>query len=177
MKRIISLILLFLLPLCAHAEYWDNTAARPVVCCDDRPGCQVLQTVMMGSFAEFDPADSLNVRVLSAALPRLSAVAEDDFDHFVQYFDIEKDALKQFYCIALGNCLRADIIINPLVEDTNEQNARTVLGLFINPMAEDAAAQMQVIRASCTEEDLLLLAEYAGVPVEFVKHLLFNPET
>lgn len=177
MKKIVILIMLtFLFCGCVRAEYWDGAATRPVVCCDDRPGCQALQAVMMGSFASLDPEDSLSVRVFSAALPRLTTVTEDDFDHFVQYFDIGKDALKQFYYIALGNCLWADIIINPLVEDMNEQNARTVLNLFLNPVGEDAATQMQIIHDSCTEEALLILAENAGVPVGFVKHLLLDPE-
>ncbi|MDO4741186.1 MAG: hypothetical protein Q4A66_11000, partial [Eubacteriales bacterium] len=80
MKRILSLLLILLLALSpARAEYWTDLTDRPVVCCEDRPGCHVLQTVMMGSFAQFDPDDSLSVRVFSAALPRLLAVEEDDF--------------------------------------------------------------------------------------------------
>ena len=176
MKKLLMLILLFLLPVCAHAEYWDTTIERPVVCCDDRPGCQVLQAVMMGSFADFDPADSLNVRVLSAALPRLAAVEQDDFMHFTENFDVSIEALREAYYIALGNCFHSDLIVNPLVDDMDEQNARTVLGLFLNPIAEDAGEQMLAIRENCSEETILKLATHAKVPAEFVQNLLLKSE-
>lgn len=167
---------MFLLPICARAEYWDNSAARPVVCCDDRPGCQVLQAVMMGSFADFDSADSLNVRVFSAAMPRLAAVEQDDFMHFTENFDVSIEALREAYYIALGNCFHSDLIVNPLVDDMDEQNARTVLGLFLNPIAEAAGEQMLAIRENCSEETILKLATHAKVPAEFVQHLLLKSE-
>ena len=180
MKRIFLMILLFLIPACAYAEYWDNTIERPVVCCDDRPGCQVLQAVMMGSFADFDPADSLNVRVLSAALPRLAAVETDDFAHFSDYYNVDEAIIRQFYYIALGNCLWADIIISPLVEDMDEQNARTVLYLFLAPAdKKDSVEQREIIRANTTQQTLEVISEKAKVPVGFVEYLLLseNEET
>ena len=168
-------MLLLLIPACAHAEYWDTTVERRVVCCDDRPGCQVLQAVMMGSFADFDSADSLNVRVLSAALPRLAAVEEDDFSHFSDYYDVDEAIIREFYYIALGNCLWADSIISPLVEDTDEQNARTVLYLFLAPADEkNSVEQRKIIRANTTQQTLEVISEKAKVPVGFVEYLMLN---
>lgn len=178
MKRMIALMIaLFLLQGCACAEYWQGNEARSMVCCDNRPGCQVLQAVMMGSFARFDPEDSLNVRVFSAALPRLTAVSREDFAHFTEAFDLQTDRLREVYFIALGNCLRSDILVNPLADDMDEQNARTVLYLFLNPDSEDAQAQMQAIRENCTDEVMQMLAENAQVPVEFVEYLVKTPQT
>lgn len=175
MKKLLMLTLLFLLPVCAHAEYWDHTVVRPVVCCDDRPGCQVLQAVMMGSFTDFDPADSLNVRVLSAALPRLTTVAEDDFAHFSDSYNVDETIIRQFYYIALGNCLWADITISPLAEDADEQNARTVLHLFLAPAEEkDSVEQREIIRANTTQQTLEVISEKAKVPVGFVEYLMLN---
>ena len=58
----------------------------------------------------------------------------------------------------------------------DEQNARTVLGLFLNPIAEDAGEQMLAIRENCSEETILKLATHAKVPAEFVQHLLLKSE-
>lgn len=174
MRRFISLIVLFAF-LCgsACAQYWESTFQRPVACCDDRPGCQVLQTVMMGSFAQFDPEDSLNVRVLSAALPRLAALTKDDFSHFCENFDVDREQLDELYFIALGNCLRSDIIVTPLTGDMDEQNARTVLKLFLVPPAgEYDVVQRKLIQENMTEEALCEIADNAGVPKQFVEYLL-----
>lgn len=177
MKRICLLAALLFLTGFACAEYWDASVPQPAVCCDDRPGCQVLQTVMMGGFADFDPEDSLNVRVLSAALPRLTAVTEDDFSHFSVNFAVDIDTVEELYFIALGNCLRSDMIVTPLCDNMDEQNARTVLGLFLDPSGENAAEQMAAIRGNISEEVIMLLAENAAVPAGFVEYLLGEPET
>lgn len=170
----LSMLLLF---APAQAEYWGDTVGRPIVCCEDRPGCQVLQTVMMGSFAEFSVDDSLSVRVLSAAFPRLKSVTEDDFAHFTEYFDVDPENLKHCYYIALGNCLWADAIVAPDLTDEAAENARKVLLLFLNPDGEEnAAAQMAAIRSNLSEEAISILAENASVPADFVRYLLLPSE-
>lgn len=175
MKICILILLIFSLFLpFAYCEYWDTDEQRMVVCCDDRPGCQVLQTVMMGSFADFDPEDRLNLRVFSAVLPRLTAVTEDDFTHFSKYFSVEKEVIKELYFIALANCLRSDLMVTPLADDMNQQNARTVLSLFLNPTGENAQQQIDAIVLNLTEEDIEVISKYASVPVDFVRYLFFK---
>lgn len=171
-KALISFLISLLLCARAGAEYWDSADPRIPDCCHDRPGCQVLQTVMLGSFARFDPGDSLNVRVLSAALPRLTAVTEDDFAHFSASFGVETDVIKELYFIALANCLRSDIIVTPIADSIEEQNARTVLSLFLNPEKPDAEILMQAISESFTEEDAQTLSRHAGVSPEFIQYLI-----
>lgn len=178
MKRIATLMLvLFMLHGCAYAQYWDTSAHRPVVCCENRPGCQVLQAVMVGSFANFDAEDSLNLRVLSAALPRLTAITDEDFAHFSENFDEDPERVKELYYIALGNCLLSDIIVTPIAEDMDAQNARTVLNLFLAPKGRDAEEQMRTIRENCGPTDMLLLSEHAGVPLGFVEYLMDESDT
>ena len=87
--RRLALLLAALLALpwaaLAEDEYWD-AYDRPVVCCEDRTGCEVLQMVMMGSFAALQPTDSLTVRVMSAALPALCDVTDADFSTSARNF-------------------------------------------------------------------------------------------
>lgn len=178
MKTYLTLILIFICACgSACAEYWDEPNVKLVECCENRPGCHVLQTVMTGSFAQMDAENSLSVRVLSAALPRLAAVTEDDFRHFSEYFGVDIEVITYYYNIALANCLWADMIITPIADDIDEQNARTVLHLFIDPISENANEQMQAIRENCTPQMAQLLADSAHVPVGFVEYLLDLPHT
>ena len=77
----------------AEDEYWD-AYDRPVVCCENRTGCEVLQMVMMGSFAALQPTDSLTVRVMSAALPALCDVTDADFSHFCEEFSVDEGTVR-----------------------------------------------------------------------------------
>ena len=170
---LLLLLMLFIPP--AHAEYWDASEGRLLNCCDDRPGCQVLQTVMLGSFAAFDPADRVDVRIFSAALPRLCDVTEEDFAHFQQSFRVDENTLMLNYYTALGNCLWADIIISPTVHDTDEQNARTVLHLFLSSDGDtNAAAQQEIIRMNATSETIAVIANKARGPWKFVEYVLLG---
>ena len=105
---------LLALPWAAFAgdEYWD-AYDRPVVCCEDRTGCEVLQMVMMGSFAALQPTDSLTVRVMSAALPALCDVTDADFSHFCEEFSVDEGTVRRLYYVAIANCLWADMLISP----------------------------------------------------------------
>lgn len=173
MKRFFAFWLLLTLSFgCAQAEYWDMNETRIVPCEEKSPGCQVLQAVMMGSFAEFDPLDSLNTRVYSAALPRLIAVAPADFEHFSRHFGVDEQAVRGLYYTALCNCFRSDIIVNPIVDTMEEQHARTVLELFLAPADAEAEAQRRAIRENCGAAEAALLAKESGLPVEFIRFLL-----
>ena len=96
--RRLALLLAALLALpwaaLAEDEYWD-AYDRPVVCCEDRTGCEVLQMVMMGSFAALQPTDSLTVRVMSAALPALCDVTDADFSHFCEEFSVDEGTVRR----------------------------------------------------------------------------------
>lgn len=173
MKKITALLMLLGLMLpWAQAEYWDAGNTQSVVFCNQTPGCQVLQAVMLGSFADFDPEDSLNTRVYSAALPRLIAVTKADFGHFSEHFGAEEETVRKLYYIALLNCFRSDVLINPIADTMDEQNARTVISLFMSPSDEATDAEKRAIRANCSETELKLLAENAGLPLEFVRYLI-----
>ena len=114
--RRLALLLAALLALpwaaLAEDEYWD-AYGRPVVCCEDRTGCEVLQMVMMGSFAALQPTDSLTVRVMSAALPALCDVTDADFSHFCEEFSVDEGTVRRLYYVAMANCLWADMLISP----------------------------------------------------------------
>lgn len=161
----------------APAEYWDDVAKRPVVCCDDRAGCQILQMVMMGSFVGFDPDDSLSVRVLSAALPRLCAITQEDIAHFIDEFDVPEEVIRRFHYIALGHGLWADIIASPTLDDARATDARRVLLVFLNPASEkNGLEQMALIRLGITDELIETLAQAAALPVGFVEYLIYDDD-
>ena len=174
MRRAMLILLLVLILTGAAARGGlAEAAADPGVCGDDCQSCQVLQTVALGSFADFDPNDSLSVRVFSAALPRLTAIAPADVNHYLMHFSLDRSVLMEDLYVAMGNCLWADTIITPEPEDEAAGQARRVLMLFLNPSGEEnAAAQISAIRSHASQESLSLIAENAGVPLAFVTHLI-----
>lgn len=178
MKRIYMLALaacMLLSAASAHAEYWAGDVQRTVYCREAHPGCEVLQMVMMGSFAEVDETDRLSIRVMSAALAQLSAVTEEDVAHFHADFDVEEDVLRTNYYIALGNSLLSDILLDPGQEGQEEQ-VRRVLRLFLNPSAEwNAQLQMDVIRRQADQTLIDLMARTVNLPSEFIAYVIGYP--
>lgn len=179
MKRICLLMLaawMLLFAAAAHAEYWADDVQRALHCEQEHPGCEVLQMVMTGSFGRVDEGDKLSIRVMSAALAQLSAVSETDFEHFMSYADVDADVLRENYYIALGNCLLADILLDPGQEGQEEQ-VRRVLRLFLNPSAEwNAQLQMDVIRKQADQELIELMARTVALPPEFIAYVIGEPE-
>ncbi len=178
MKKALILLLALLAALStARAEYWEDITERPFVCCDDRSGCQVLQMVMIGSFDGFDVGDSLSVRVFSAALPRLSAVTEDDIEHFVEEYGVDEAVARRNYNVALGHCLWADILTFPETDDARANEARRVLLIFLDPSSEpNGLEQMAIIRANIDDALVCTLAEAASLPVNFVEYLVYDSD-
>lgn len=168
------LAMLFVLP--AHAEYWTDDAQHTVHCQEGHPGCEVLQMVMMGSFAEIDETDRLSNRVMSAALMQLSAVSQEDTEHFLNVFGVEESVLRENYYTALGNCLLADILLDPGKEGQEEQ-VRRVLRLFLNPEEDwNAQLQMDVIRKQTDQALIELMAKTVNLPAEFISYVIGCPQ-
>lgn len=172
-KRLIALFLLLILPVpAACAEYWDEDWLRPVVCCEDRIGCQVLQMVMMGSFDSIDPDNKLSIRVLSAAYPKLKSVSQDDISHFIEEFDVDEHVLRTDYYIALACCLWADILMGGS-EDPPEEEARQVLLPFLDPSSDRTYGQQTgMIRSISNEEIYAKLAQRTGLKEDFIRYLI-----
>lgn len=167
----LSALLLLSAPALAADGYW-GVSGRPLTCREQRLACSVLQTVMSGCFADFDPANNLDARVFSAALTQLKTVAADDFTHFCDEFGVSAAQLQRRYYIAMGHCLWADIIATPAKDDAAYQT-RTVLYLFLHPEGhENAAEQMAAIRDMLTDELIARLAQSDDLPVDFVDYLL-----
>lgn len=175
MKRLcmISLFALFLLLApCASAQYWDEARSDEARCSEDRAGCQLLRMVMTGSFDCIDPSDSLNLRVLSAALAQLCLVQEADVAHFAQEENADEQVLTTNYYIALANCLWADILVGG-AEDEQTGAVRRVLLLFLNPESEENAwDQMYLIRSKLDDDLIHSMAEAAALPADFVSWLI-----
>ena len=168
-----ALAILFALPACA--EYWTEEAQHTVYCQEGHPGCEVLQMVMMGSFGEFDGSDMLSIRVMSAALAQLSAVSEENMAHFHSYFEVEESVLRENYYRALGNCLLADILLDP-GQAGQEEQVRRILRLFLDPDSQwDAQLQMDVIRKQADPALIELMAKAVGLPQEFIAHVIGYP--
>ena len=172
-KRIIALFLLLsLLTPAACAEYWDEDWLRPVVCCENRLGCQVLQMVMMGSFDSINPDNKLSIRVLSAAYPKLKSVSQDDISHFMEEFDVDEQVLRTDYYIALACCLWADILMGE-AEDPQEEEARQVLLPFLDPAADETnGQQIEMIRAIVNEEIYAEFSQRTGLKEDFLRYLI-----
>lgn len=172
-RRLFAAILaLTLLASCARAEYWSDITERPVVCCDGRTGCQLLQMVMMGTFADLNPHDGLETRVLSAVYPLLLEITEEEFAHFSDEFRVEPEVIRIAYYIALGNCLWADILTAANVEES-AATARRILLLFLDPGNEkDARKQILTIRRALTPELIEQIADNAGLPKDFVEYVM-----
>jgi len=172
-KRLTALFLLLaLLTPAACAEYWDEDWLRPVVCCEDRFGCQVLQMVMMGSFDSIDPDNKLSIRVLSAAYPKLKSVTQDDFEHFMEEFDVDEQVLRTDYYIALACCLWADILMGKCM-DAQEEEARQVLLLFLDPSSDTTAGQQTgMIRSIINDEIYAKIAQRTGLAKDFIRYLI-----
>lgn len=168
-----ALAMLFALP--ARAEYWTAESQHTVYCQEGHPGCEVLQMVMMGSFGGFDAADQLSVRVMSAALAQLSAVSEENMVHFHSYFEVEESVLRENYYRALGNCLLADILLDP-GQAGQEEQVRRILRLFLDPDSQwDAQLQMDVIRKQTDAALIELMAKTVDLPQEFIAYVVGYP--
>ena len=173
----------------AEDEYWD-AYGRPVVCCEDRTGCEVLQMVMMGSFAALQPTDSLTVRVMSAALPALCDVTDADFSHFCEEFSVDEGTVRRLYYVAMANCLWADMLISPdaggaagAARSMEMQNLTVgVLGTgrigkaVIQNLSgfgsqENAEEQMEIIRAGMDETLIERMSAETGLPADFIAYL------
>lgn len=151
------------------AEHWPAT--REIRCGEGRPGCLLLQTVMMGSFEGYEPGDFVGGRVLSAAYPRLCAITEEDIRHFTAEFGEDESAVRERWYVALGNALWADILSERMPEG-GMKPAQRVLLLFLDPGSQpDAADQKAQIRAAMTDEALERIAGAAEAPIEFVRWL------
>ena len=167
-----SVLLVCLLPCCAAAEYWTHDGGHSVSCTEGRPGCRILQMIMMGCFDYVETPDSLDERVLSAVLPLLRAITEEDIAHFCDSFSVEDAMIRAHYHKALANCLLADIHINP-DPGGDETLIRRVLRLFLEPEAEEnAQEQMDSIRAEMTEAVMKHMAQEMGVPESFISVLI-----
>lgn len=168
---------LLVLPWAALAgdEYWE-AGDRPVVCCENRAGCEVLQMVMMGSFAALRPTDNLTVRVMSAALPALCDVTDADFSHFCEEFSVDEGTARRLYYVAIANCLWADIRLSPDVGGAAGA-ARQVLLLFLDPDSEEnAEEQMKIIRAGMDEELIARMSTETGLPTDFIAYLTLGDD-
>lgn len=165
---------LALLLLCAPGRGEDWTAEREIHCREHRPGCRLLQMVMMGSFDAALPEDAVTQRVLASAYPRLAAVEEGDIRHFCGEFGEDGDAVRRRYYGALASCLRADIAADALPEAQLDP-ARRVLLLFLDPSddPEDAALRAQ-IRAEMTDPALERIARAIDAPEAFVRWCVYE---
>ena len=133
----------------------------------------VLQMVMMGSFAELDTGDNLQKRVMAAALMPLKQISDGDIRHFCEEFGEDEAQVRELYFLAVGNCLWADILLNPAEGD--EKAARTVMLLFIDPESMlDADGQMEQIRSALDDEVIATIAGAGDVPEDFVRYLLLG---
>ena len=170
--RLLILALVLCLPALSLAEYWPHDVSHAVSCKDNRSGCRILQMVMMGCFDYAETPDSLDERVLSAVLPQLKAIAEEDFQHFCAEFSVEEAVIRRHYNAAMANCLLSDIHLNP--DPGGEATlVRRVLHLFLDPSIEpDADMQIKQIRSEMTDALLKRMAEELEIPQSFVVHLL-----
>ena len=172
--RLSALLTLLILLCAAHGlgEYWPHDSSHAAECRANRPGCRILQMVMMGCFDYAEAPDSLDERVLSAVLPQLCAIEEEEFGHFCDEFGVEEAPLRTNYYIALANCLLSDIRINP-DPGGNATLVRRVLLLFLDPDSEtDAQAQKDAIRSEMTDDVLMQMANELSLPQDFVSYLL-----
>ena len=151
------------------AEKWDS--ARTISCPDNRPGCLLLQSVMMGSLDSFDPEDSLVCRVYSAMYPQMCSVSEEDLTHFCAEFDEEKQFVQASYYRALANCLHA-MLLTQTAPDETTANAWRVLKLFLDPSCEpDGPAQLTQILEQLDAPVIQILADAAGTDTAFIEWL------
>ena len=173
MKKLWALCLIFAL-LCGGPAlaYWEPD--RALECREDNRGCLVLQMVMTGSFAQFDPEDSLGGRMLSAALDSVCGVDEAQMEHFCEEFDTTPEEFLPYYYTAVGNCLWADILYGGDVDARTESMHRVLL-LFLNPgSVENAQEQMEAIRSRIQDDLILQMAQTTGVSEDFVRYLIFS---
>ncbi|MBQ2947735.1 MAG: hypothetical protein IJD94_02015 [Clostridia bacterium] len=172
MKRIFMLlVLLAALPACAGAEYWDESG-QSASCREGRRGCQVLQMVMMGSFAGLDFQDGLSVRVHAAALTQLREITHEDCAHFLGEFDVDADTLRVNSYIALGNCLLADIMADP-GETAHDQQVRRILRLFLAPETEIGGRdQTRLLREKIDDALIADMARTVALPEDFIRYLI-----
>ena len=175
MKRLLILLCLLIgLAAPAQGEYWQND--QPILCQEDRPGCRILQLTMKGAFDRMDLADTLNARTLAAALPWLRGVTQEDVAHFMAYFpETNEETLWLNYHIALGNCLLSDIRTSQAPFSENQQQARQVLRVFLDPQGVADGQQIRAsIRSRMTDEAARTLADAAQVPLSFVEFLAYT---
>lgn len=174
MKRRFALLLMLALLLCApaRAEYWAGAGDRSVFCREGRIGCQVLQTVMMGSFDTLDMDDRLSVRVFSAALGQLRGVTQADMAHFLEEFSVGEEILLENYYIALGNCLLAEILLDP-GETEHDMQVRRLLRLFLAPQTE-VAGKEQIALLQDKFDDALIkdMAQTVDLPGAFIEYVV-----
>lgn len=174
MKTLACLLILLLLPLPAWADYWQQDT--PILCQEDLPGCRILQMAMRGDFDGMDLKDSLNSRMLAAALPWLQSITAEDMAHFHSYFpQVGEEALLQNYHRALGNCLLSHIRQGEGEFTAAQQQARSVLHLFLDPHSQaEGLKNRAYIRSKATDEFVHTLAREGQVPVSFAEYLVYT---
>lgn len=169
LRVIAALMILTLFPGLAEG-YWD--ASHEIRCREHRLNCRLLQTVLMGSFAAFDPEDAVSGRILSAAFPQLCQITDDDIRHFSEEFSEDEAAVRAHRNEALANCLWADIVSDSAPAG-HLSAAQRVLLLFLDPAGQpDAQRQMEVIRAAMTDAVRKRISDATGVPEDFILWLM-----
>ena len=167
---LITALAILFLPSGWAKEYWS--ASHEVRCKSHLQSCQLLQTVMMGSFAQFDPEDVVQRRVFSSVLSKLCQITESDLEHLENEFQEDDATVREYYYVALANCLWADMTFDR--SKANQLNAaqRTIL-LFLDPSDQtDAEAQKKAIQEGMTQEVLVRIANMLNVSEDFIVWLI-----
>ena len=177
MKRLLSLVLVgILLFSSAQGAYWQQDT--PILCTEDRQGCRILQMVMRGDFDGMDLRDNLNSRMLSAALPWLKKVTQEDMRHLLSSFpQVDEETLQANYHRALANCLLSDIRVSSESFTESQRQARSLLLLFMDPAGQaDGLKNRAWIRSQMTDELVQRLVEETELPLSFIEYLVYTDQ-
>ena len=139
------------------------------------PNIAYLSNIMNGAYdvAELDEATAAE---LAPELPYLSAISAGDIAEYAAANGMTVARVRNAYYRALANVLRAEIMINPAVEE-QYKNAQTILSLFLEPAVTDSArTERAAIRSSLTEASAQAIASDAGLSSDFVQFLIMNDD-
>ncbi len=150
----------------------QSSVGDTISCREQKKACEVLQMIMAGQFDEWDPQDSLTVRVFAAACQSLCEVGEADFTHYLEEFGGDEAAVREKYFRTLSHCICAGFLMET-AGSKKEEAARKVLLLFMDSSGEESVENEKTqIREQMTEETASSLSDLTGAPLDWVLWLL-----
>ncbi len=120
------------------------------------------------------PADKTAAAKMAPALDGLSGVTTKDIAVYAATKQLPAEQVRNKYYRSLANVLKAEIMINPAVEE-NYKNIETILSLFLSTDQDNLTkVSRDAVRSSITKAHTQTIAQGYNVPQSFVEFVIMD---